>query len=120
MIRWYKTHFSAAHRISGHDKCGNIHGHNYILKVGLSVMDDWFDFAWIKEVTEKVIARLDHGFDGKDEPLPDDLSTVEQLCLYLEKQLAWTFDELGYVKKKDVFSIRVELSETPNFWVSSA
>jgi len=78
LYRIYKTHFSAAHRIKGHKKCGKLHGHNYKVYVYIEGKREQFlDFHIIKVLVDKILEKLDH------ETLPDELSTAEQIAKYL-------------------------------------
>jgi 6-pyruvoyltetrahydropterin/6-carboxytetrahydropterin synthase len=62
-------HFSAAHRLEGHPKCGRMHGHNYRVvitvaspKVGLDAMGFIIDFGMLKKVVNPIIDNLDHKY----------------------------------------------------------
>lgn len=61
-----EDHFSAAHRIEGHPKCGRLHGHNYVIEVcfvgEIHGMGYVADFADLKEILKKHIERLDHRY----------------------------------------------------------
>ena len=72
-----KLHFCAGHRVMGHEnKCGHLHGHNYIVYVHARAVDQLdavgrvVDFSVIKQlVGEWVDTALDHGFIlHKDDP----------------------------------------------------
>ena len=57
--------FSSAHMIIGHDACGKIHGHSYILDLeieGEPTGEYGFviDFKIIKEIARKICKSLDH------------------------------------------------------------
>lgn len=67
-------HFSAAHRIEGHPKCGRLHGHNYKVEVTciapqnrggeamLSSEGFVIDFGDLKKIAGEVIDQLDHRY----------------------------------------------------------
>ncbi len=63
-------HFSAAHMLVGHDKCGRMHGHNYRLDVtvGTGKLDPakkryWvMDFGDLDKIVKKIIKPFDHRF----------------------------------------------------------
>jgi 6-pyruvoyltetrahydropterin/6-carboxytetrahydropterin synthase len=59
-------HFSAAHRIEGHPKCGKLHGHNYKVIVNLSgELDDHgmiLDYADLDRVVKPIINQCDHRY----------------------------------------------------------
>ncbi len=56
--------FSASHFIPGHDKCGRLHGHSYILHLALygEKADDGMvmDFVDLKKALRKIVDELDH------------------------------------------------------------
>lgn len=60
--------FCYAHRLIGHPKCGQLHGHNGILEVEITgfVDDDTgmiIDFAKLKKIiNSEVISRWDHSY----------------------------------------------------------
>lgn len=58
-------HFSAAHYLPNHDKCGRVHGHNYGVTVEFQCwgIDDGgmaADFHDLKELVRSVVSPLDH------------------------------------------------------------
>lgn len=60
-------HFSAAHMILGHPKCGRMHGHNYRVEVTLEGPligpQNWIlDFGQMDELVKPIIESLDHRF----------------------------------------------------------
>ena len=56
--------FSASHFIPGHDKCGRLHGHSYILHLvlyGEKAADGMvMDFVDLKKALRKIVDDLDH------------------------------------------------------------
>jgi 6-pyruvoyltetrahydropterin/6-carboxytetrahydropterin synthase len=56
--------FSASHFIPGHDKCGRLHGHSYILHLALygEKAEDGMvmDFVDLKKALRKIVDELDH------------------------------------------------------------
>lgn len=61
-------HFSAAHMIPEHPKCGRMHGHNYRVLVVLesellTMPQNWVvDFGVLDEIVKPLVAALDHHF----------------------------------------------------------
>ncbi len=68
-------HFSSAHMIVGHPKCGRMHGHNYKLEVvvmhpkhktmvdnELDEMGFIIDFGVLKKVVKEIIDEVDHRY----------------------------------------------------------
>lgn len=106
----YKTFtFDAAHYLpnvpEGH-KCGNLHGHTYMLKIFLSGTpaneSGWIiDYGDLKAGIKIILDLLDHQLlntiPGLENP------TSERLCLWLWKMIKPAFPEL----------YRIELNETP-------
>jgi 6-pyruvoyltetrahydropterin/6-carboxytetrahydropterin synthase len=56
--------FSACHFIAGHEKCGRLHGHSYIISLKLfgEVGDDGMimDFVLVKKALRAIAEELDH------------------------------------------------------------
>ncbi|HIH35688.1 MAG TPA: 6-pyruvoyl tetrahydropterin synthase family protein [Methanosphaera sp.] len=57
--------FSAAHMIIGHESCGKIHGHSYIVDVEVDGERNGqfgfvIDFKILKNITRKICKSLDH------------------------------------------------------------
>jgi 6-pyruvoyltetrahydropterin/6-carboxytetrahydropterin synthase len=60
-------HFSAAHTIPGHPKCGRVHGHNYEVTIILSgdKLDDMgmlVDYSEMDRLIKPTIDAMDHKF----------------------------------------------------------
>ncbi len=68
-------HFSAAHMIVGHSKCGRLHGHNYKLEVivghpkhnyqsdvQLDKMGFVIDFSILKDAVKDLLRAVDHRY----------------------------------------------------------
>ena len=57
--------FSAAHMVIGHESCGKIHGHSYIVDVEVEGERSGkfgfvIDFKVLKSITRKICKTLDH------------------------------------------------------------
>ena len=57
--------FSAAHMVIGHESCGKIHGHSYIVDVEVEGERSGqfgfvIDFKVLKDITRKICKSLDH------------------------------------------------------------
>lgn len=57
--------FSAAHMVIGHESCGKIHGHSYIVDVEVDGQRNGkfgfvIDFKILKNITRKICKSLDH------------------------------------------------------------
>ncbi len=72
-------HFSSAHMIVGHPKCGRLHGHNYKLEVSvmhpkhnyqpdeeLDELGFIIDFGVLKGIVKEMLDRVDHRYMVSD------------------------------------------------------
>jgi len=115
-----KDKFSAAHKIPGHHKCGNIHGHNFGVEVmfkslvapkdenGMTV-----DFAKAKEIVQDITQKeFDHHFIEElvinDKKVP---VSAENLARYLYLKISEKLLEEDL--PLEVYSIKI--CETDNF-----
>lgn len=60
-------HFSAAHRIEGHPKCGRLHGHNYVVNIDIvsdEIPEDGMlvDYGKLSELMKPLIEGVDHRY----------------------------------------------------------
>ena len=79
--------FSAAHMVIGHESCGKIHGHSYIVDVVVEGERSGkfgfvIDFKLLKNITRKICKTLDHiiliPYDSPDlEVTYEDNETIE-------------------------------------------
>lgn len=106
LLLFKRYSFSSAHYLPGHPKCGVIHGHNYILEVGLRTESGdalFIDFAEVDLILKPLIKALDH-------TLLNDLikyPSVENIAIYILNELRKT--------RLDVKLVR--LFETLDGWV---
>lgn len=99
-------HFSAAHHLNGlpaGHPCGNIHGHNYVVKVILfgNPNENGFvqDYGELKPIQRFIDDTLDHKDLNAFFPQP----TVEVMC-----------EHLYHLFKRDFPKLQaIEMSETP-------
>lgn len=88
-----ETHFSAAHQLRGYKgECEKLHGHNwkvqvYVLAEKLNEIDISLDFHTLKELTEEVIAPLDHSMLNEIFPFTEKNPSSENIA-------KWIFDSL--------------------------
>ncbi len=97
--------FSAAHSIPGHEKCGRIHGHNFIVSVeveGELKNGMVIDFFELKRILREIISKFDHSLINEVIEIP----TSENIALYI-------FEEL---KRRDLNVVRVRVSENVDKW----
>jgi 6-pyruvoyltetrahydropterin/6-carboxytetrahydropterin synthase len=80
--------FSSGHALRGYKgKCENPHGHNYRVQVTLEgpQLDNiglLVDFAELKQVIRRIIARLDHQFLNDLEPFTSVNPSAENMAKY--------------------------------------
>jgi 6-pyruvoyltetrahydropterin/6-carboxytetrahydropterin synthase len=78
--------FASAHYLPGHPKCGNMHGHNYVLEVGLETKGGeplYLDFADVDLRMRPIINKLDHRVLNDLIKYP----SVENICEYLYNEI---------------------------------
>lgn len=128
-------HFSAAHRLEGHPKCGRLHGHNYKLEVKLtSFKESLFngmimDFADVKEIVNPLVDLLDHryiiGTNNRVHNCPyiraatgskgrsDDLVSIAVTCTTAEEMSEWFAEKIAERLPAIIKHLEVTLWETP-------
>lgn len=108
IMRIYKEFkFDAAHRLTAVDeghKCGNLHGHTFVLEVHLEGEVDpqkgWIlDFNVLCAAVDPIINQLDHSvlneIDGLENP------TSENLCAWFWNQLKPILPQLSRIMIKE-------------------
>ena len=100
-----ETHFSAAHQLRGYQGgCEKLHGHNWKVQVHVLVgklndIEIGIDFHDMKDMTEEVLAPLDHGFLNDIFPFTEKNPSSENIA-------KWVYDCL----KKRLLDRNVHLS----------
>jgi 6-pyruvoyltetrahydropterin/6-carboxytetrahydropterin synthase len=104
IARLYKREFASAHIISGHPKCGRMHGHNYLLLAKVyGKSSEWLDFEEIKKTVDGLIdEKYDHRDIGN--------MTCERLAKEIQDYLTSSFKS----------RVEIELWETGKFGVQTA
>jgi len=98
--------FSAAHRIEGHPKCGDTHGHNYMLTVKFDI-SGFVDFHDLQDIVLYVVDSYDHVDLGH--------CTCEDLAQRIKEEVIQTFHRVFTQRK--LYHVEVELYETAEFGV---
>ncbi len=96
-----ETSFSAAHRLRHYrGKCENLHGHNW--KVAVSVVSDKLnksgmviDFQELKELTWKVLKKLDHQYLNDLPDFKELNPTSENIAKFLYAKLKGPVEKRG-------------------------
>lgn len=73
-------HFSAAHRLEGHPKCGRLHGHNYHVTIELGTINlptdsMIMDYGDLDVIVKPIIEAMDHRYLVSK-------SNIVQMCPY--------------------------------------
>lgn len=109
-----KFTFEAGHFIPNHPKCGEVHGHSWVLKVSvkgeLKENGMIMDFHDLKDLVQNnVLYKLDHKF----------LNNEFNFIPTCENLVEWIWNELaGRVRGYGVELQRIKLAETANNFVS--
>lgn len=88
-----ETHFSAAHQLRGYGgDCEKLHGHNWKVQVhviadSLNELDIAIDFHELKDITNEILAPLDHSFLNEIFPFTEKNPSSENLA-------KWIYDSL--------------------------
>lgn len=86
--------FAAGHALRGYKgKCENVHGHNYRVEITvkgeqLDAIGLLVDFAEVKQLIRKVVARLDHRFINDLEPFDVLNPSAENLAKYFYDEVS--------------------------------
>ena len=117
-------HFSAAHTIPGHPKCGRMHGHNYEVTVIvksylLNTKGMVIDYGDISKEVKPILEEMDHKYLApfNDRPsVPMAVSSVYQLPMTTstaESIAEYIHDVLREVMA-NYLQLEVKVCETPN------
>jgi 6-pyruvoyltetrahydropterin/6-carboxytetrahydropterin synthase len=86
--------FSAAHRVEDYPgNCERLHGHNWKVEIvarsaGLDGLGMVMDFRKLKELTDRVLERLDHEYLNEIEPFRQINPTAENIAKYIYDELS--------------------------------
>jgi 6-pyruvoyltetrahydropterin/6-carboxytetrahydropterin synthase len=82
-----EARFSAAHTLAGVDKCAQLHGHNWKVRITVRVTDQdldergmGVDFRAIEQIASDCIADFEHQYLNDLEPFKDAQPTAEYLA----------------------------------------
>jgi 6-pyruvoyltetrahydropterin/6-carboxytetrahydropterin synthase len=107
---WKKTTFDAAHHLPNYDgPCANVHGHTYILEVGLTghIRENGmvYDMKRLGEWMDKLVERFDHHDLNESFGNP----TAENIAKAIYADALYVF----YPE----MNVTIRLWETPTSWV---
>ena len=113
--------FDAAHHLHNYEgKCKNLHGHTYLVVLGLSGYTDerglMIDFGDIKEIwKQKIEIHLDHRY--LNETLPPMNTTAENIVVWIyEKLVEALLEEQRFIGARVEF---IRLYETPTSYAEA-
>ena len=118
-----RTHFSAAHRVRGHQgACANQHGHNWAVEISirgksLDKLGMLVDFAELKQAAKTAMDRLDHRDLNRLPEFRKRNPTSEQIARWLYETLASALD----TPERRVACVRVSETEGTSaaYWSDS-
>jgi len=93
-----RRRFAAAHQLRGYGgKCENLHGHNWVVQVGVegSSLDDvglLMDFKILKGHVDDVLEELDHKYLNDHDWFHSRNPSSENLARYLHEQISTRLD----------------------------
>jgi 6-pyruvoyltetrahydropterin/6-carboxytetrahydropterin synthase len=91
-------HIDSSHILTGHPKCGVMHGHTYRIEVVLEGAENdsgmLVDFSEIRQKTEAFLDHLDHVHLNEVIEMP----TVENLARYIHGGLREDLPQLAIIK----------------------
>ncbi len=96
-----RRRFAAAHQLRGYrGKCEDLHGHNWIVEVGVegTELDDvglLLDFKVLKNHVDDVLEQLDHKYINDHEWFEKRNPSSEYLALFLHEQITARLDSPG-------------------------
>jgi 6-pyruvoyltetrahydropterin/6-carboxytetrahydropterin synthase len=96
-----RRRFAAAHQLRGYrGKCEDLHGHNWIVEVGVegTELDDvglLLDFKALKNHVDDVLEELDHKYLNDHEWFKNRNPSSEYLALFLHEQITARLDSPG-------------------------
>lgn len=105
--------FEAAHFLSGHKKCGRVHGHSYKLEVSLKgpvaqPSGIVCEFGNLKRVVEhEVLKELDHNLLNYTENPVLGRPTCENLALWIWHRLKSAFDRFERDRLFRLYEVKV-------------
>jgi len=122
--------FEMGHRLQHHPaQCRNLHGHSYVLEVGVSGEPDSktgmvLDFAELKRAVQPIVEEWDHAtmLDVAD-PLVAVLREQETKLVVVqgpptaESMVHWVAQRVRVIVPDRVVQVHVKLHETADSWV---
>lgn len=96
-----RRRFAAAHQLRGYrGKCEDLHGHNWIVEVGVegTELDDvglLLDFKALKNHVDDVLEELDHKYINDHKWFEKRNPSSEYLALFLHEQITARLDDPG-------------------------
>lgn len=110
--------FSAAHTLPGIDMCERMHGHNWRIRLTVSVDDGALDktgmgvdFRVVEKIARDCVADFEHRYLNDLEPFKQQLPTAEHLAQVVATRAATALRKAAPAARV----AEVELWETPEY-----
>ncbi len=116
-----ETSFSAAHTLPGVEMCDRFHGHNWRVRLNVSVDESQLDpggmgvdFRVIEEVARETVADFEHRYLNDLEPFHQSPPTAERLAKLISTRATALLADRAPAAAVET----VEVWETPNYRVA--
>lgn len=116
-----ETSFSAAHTLPGVEMCDRFHGHNWRVRLNVSVDESQLDpggmgvdFRVIEEVARETVADFEHRYLNDLEPFHQSPPTAERLAKLISTRATALLADRAPAASVET----VEVWETPNYRVA--
>jgi 6-pyruvoyltetrahydropterin/6-carboxytetrahydropterin synthase len=116
-----ETAFAAAHTLPGVPTCERLHGHNWRVRLTVSMDESeldqggmGMDFRTIEEALRSAVAEFDHSYLNDLEPFRERAPTAERLAQVIHTRAASRVAEHSPTARV----VEVELWEMPQYRVS--
>jgi len=110
--------FSSAHQLHGYEGvCKDIHGHNFIVEVTVSIkkldkIGIGVDFLGLKKELDYFLKQLDHKNLNELKPFRKINPTSENIAIWLYKNLS------KRINSRNVKLLKIKVKESPQFSVT--
>jgi 6-pyruvoyltetrahydropterin/6-carboxytetrahydropterin synthase len=116
-----EANFSAAHRLPGVDRCDQLHGHNWRVRLTVRVADTdldaagmGVDFRDLERSARSVVADFDHAYLNDLEPFKSDPPTAERLAKVVCERAMAQLSEVAPAARVE----QVDAWETPEYRIT--
>jgi 6-pyruvoyl-tetrahydropterin synthase len=110
MYRVVKFNIHSAHTLKGvkglkSEECSRLHGHSYLIEIGIEIKEEFLDFKEIKDkIWNNVLVKYDHTL------LSEEINTVEKLAKRLKGEINKIFsDRKMFIRIYETPTVGVEI-----------